>query len=177
MYIEAFSSNRRWNLILLWDFVHCWIPLRSSVLSGCAGNASPAGEQRTALSVTSAKTWRSLVGQIKSDRSAGSGSVRFERGWVSWSSCLLDSSFWSVKHMTNWNNCDLCVSDEWVNISVTPCGCVVCRKCCVWKKRKCLRARGGMVLTTDAGDTLTTTTARWSSTSSTRQQDWTTTWS
>lgn len=44
------------HLILLWDVLHCWIPLRSSVLSGCAGNVSPAEEQRTALSVTSART-------------------------------------------------------------------------------------------------------------------------
>lgn len=43
------------HLILLWDFLHCWIPLRSSVLSGCAGNVNPAEEQKIALSVTSAK--------------------------------------------------------------------------------------------------------------------------
>lgn len=60
---------------------------RSSVRRGCVESVTPAWGRRTALSATSVKTWRSLEARTKSDRSAGSGSVRSEPGYVNKPHC------------------------------------------------------------------------------------------
>lgn len=99
------------------------------------GSVSPAEGQRTVLSVTFAKTWRSLGAQTKSDRSAGFGSVRSGQGWVhvylEWDVLVLGRSQTSYQFVISdpvvqlWNIQPLCAENV---------ACQRRRNCCAWEK-------------------------------------------